>query len=1657
MANHSGEYGISPPAQREPEDNIDEKIDDAVDITVIENQKENIQPLKQGRSAKTLSALYSSHPDALARGAGSVKIGRGALAPKSIAKSSESSEDGGVGPSNNNSNDEDATRGSTSIIEQGHLEFQREIAEIDPDCDDDPLDVYFRYARWAMEVHTQGGAQSELVQLLEKPLRQFRDQERYRNDTRYVKMWIWYTTVINQGQEEVFKYLLANKIGDALAVLYEEFSDLLESRGKYNQAHDTYSLGINRKAQPLDRLKRRHDAFEKRLAAYLAKKQSEGEDSDEDALINGPPREGSGPASSSRTMLGVKRSSRSAISAHPNTLHQPSTSRGLGGSRLGDVGARGRGRIGVVQRDSASSRAATNPKSNKGKIAVFADPDGTAGQSASQKQGSAWLDIGTSATRSKENVREATAWRGQTLKQAPGRPGASRPATQPVEKFEVFRDEAEEGNDADHEDSLSPSQKEQQHLSGQVLAAKDKDSVGATGFSSDKFLRSIEQPSEKEGAQSQKKKEQPSSSTRSAAPSKLTKPSAFSIDLEFLRAENIDHSKDIEFTMTHSVEEMRANLPKYKIETAALAMKFKKSMSLRDEPKNSGSAQDPSCQRPKSPKRADPSGYHEYSIPLGPNDDALDGDISTNPTGRKMTGDLPSPTINTRVAQAEMFDIWNEAAPSRPYKQGNPNDEDDDDETPDDDGLNEFERERAKSSTAPKPISNAAADDDDYQFTMGPVKPNLNPSNTPITSLGTPIEQQQHQLHQAPTVQPIHASSKPGRDENDPPTIMLKQHGDIVKPTPRNPRTTASAVSARSGRALAPLSAKKTPGKKAAKPGALFSVFCDDGLPEEDDEEHACLKTPAPLGKKSGERTELPWHSTPAFDGRMCDGSNTEFERGMSHGVSQIGIDPSNGQTMSTIHTLGLTGSGNTFGQLSGHGGIDETEGWTTNAAGTSKSNRNLDITEFNTPGISRHISTIDEGHNEEGYDDDDVGDGEKGYSEKSHDLEDDNALMFDEKLIQSSIQKGDHQCSANRSHSNDDDGIEHSVGNSVKPTRGSPPPFRVFNDNEDEDEDYPGSDTQTKDDDDNMEVAQPQGTDQNAVVPQPAEGTDQNVYYEQDVLQQETSQQPQQLIIIKAFWPLERAVTLIILDSSPEPVESFVGYRNCYETEFKPLLMELEKKLATVEAESKSSLKVGSPLNLFDDEDEDAEEDAEFQRLRKRLRARTVPFYLGVREESVIGKSANSEESEDLAPKRRFEVEKVLREGGFATLYLALDSQAGLNDGDDTTQNGLFDSGDDGNAAEDPTQCVLKVEAPPNVWEFFMMRTLAKRIDEAAAILGENPNMFANTQWLVFPRSIYEYTDFTVTVYPYCHQGSLLDLVNAYKKSVSSSGIRSLDSSHSGCVDELLAMIIISHTIKSVLEIHRLGYIHTDLKPENVMINITDKAMKDPSILLSSVKVYNGDGDELEQQCPSPIIRLIDFGRAVDWTVFEPEQELRYKEPNTSSSATSREEEDLADPVDNGEVPAWLPHADWVGVARIAHILLFGVRMKTKLSKNDEHSHHVTQQFAKGNKPRELVKTSSTTLRRYWQQEIWQRLFAICLSGFPEPKRIDPELGPVIEARQVWQEDIKQRIEPEIQNLLADMDRWIVAQYYKRGKDVDKGLPSLLRQLYLKVSAYCL
>lgn len=200
-----------------PYDGLKEKT--STNFDEIEIEKENILPLKEGRSAQGLSQTLR----------------------------------------------EDASQLNTT-----RLAFERRLLEELEDMDD-PFELFMEYITWINHAYPQGGSskQSGMLDVLERCLMYLRDMETYRNDPRFLKLWLWYIELFaadsTQESKDIYIYMLRKQIGSKLSLFYESFGALLFEMGRYREAHYILRMGIEENARPQHRLLKRLDEFETRL------------------------------------------------------------------------------------------------------------------------------------------------------------------------------------------------------------------------------------------------------------------------------------------------------------------------------------------------------------------------------------------------------------------------------------------------------------------------------------------------------------------------------------------------------------------------------------------------------------------------------------------------------------------------------------------------------------------------------------------------------------------------------------------------------------------------------------------------------------------------------------------------------------------------------------------------------------------------------------------------------------------------------------------------------------------------------------------------------------------------------------------------------------------------------------------------------------------------------------------------------------------------------------------------------------------------------------------------------------------------------------------------------------------------------------------------
>lgn len=286
----------------------------------------------------------------------------------------------------------------------------------------------------------------------------------------------------------------------------------------------------------------------------------------------------------------------------------------------------------------------------------------------------------------------------------------------------------------------------------------------------------------------------------------------------------------------------------------------------------------------------------------------------------------------------------------------------------------------------------------------------------------------------------------------------------------------------------------------------------------------------------------------------------------------------------------------------------------------------------------------------------------------------------------------------------------------------------------------------------------------------------------------------------------------------------------------------------------------------------------------------------------------------------KRMKVVDKLGEGGFGAVFTARDVSS-KNDDEDEDED--FDEDDDGDDCS--SMLAIKVVKPRNLWEFHVLRRIHRTLPETLR------------RSIILPYALYAYRDESHLLMQLCPQGTLLDIVNR-------AGIAGI-SQQGACLDELLVMFFTIEIMRFLEGMHGAGFIHGDLKIDNCLLRLED--VPGGASALSSIYQPSGDGGWKYKG-----VKVIDFGRALDTSLFPHDQQFICDWPT-----------DARDCFELREKRPWTYQTDYFGLAGIIYCMLFGKYIETA-SVTPKSPYKITTPF-----------------KRYWQNDLWTRLFDILLN----------------------------------------------------------------------------
>ncbi|XP_034251361.1 uncharacterized protein LOC117651430 [Thrips palmi] len=145
---------------------------------------------------------------------------------------------------------------------------------------EDPLDLWCDYISWIEQSFPKHGPEGNLSLLLTKCFQAFKDEERYKNDARFVALWIKYIEMqTGSKRAELYQLLHTQGIGTTCADFYCSWAFEFQSVNDWKQADQIFKKGLSKMAQPIQTLETAHQQF---LASYVFSHRSNGDTPDEE-------------------------------------------------------------------------------------------------------------------------------------------------------------------------------------------------------------------------------------------------------------------------------------------------------------------------------------------------------------------------------------------------------------------------------------------------------------------------------------------------------------------------------------------------------------------------------------------------------------------------------------------------------------------------------------------------------------------------------------------------------------------------------------------------------------------------------------------------------------------------------------------------------------------------------------------------------------------------------------------------------------------------------------------------------------------------------------------------------------------------------------------------------------------------------------------------------------------------------------------------------------------------------------------------------------------------------------------------------------------------------------------------------------------------------
>uniref|UniRef100_A0A0D9XWF7 BUB1 N-terminal domain-containing protein n=1 Tax=Leersia perrieri TaxID=77586 RepID=A0A0D9XWF7_9ORYZ len=136
----------------------------------------------------------------------------------------------------------------------------------------DPLRPWLRGMRKLEAALPPAMQRAKLPRFLQKCAQEFQDDARYRDDPRYLRVWIQLMDYVKDAKP-LLKKMEKNRIGLKRAAFYMAYALYYEKHKMFEDAEKMYCLGTHNLAEPIGELQKAHEQFIHRMELYKRRKQ----------------------------------------------------------------------------------------------------------------------------------------------------------------------------------------------------------------------------------------------------------------------------------------------------------------------------------------------------------------------------------------------------------------------------------------------------------------------------------------------------------------------------------------------------------------------------------------------------------------------------------------------------------------------------------------------------------------------------------------------------------------------------------------------------------------------------------------------------------------------------------------------------------------------------------------------------------------------------------------------------------------------------------------------------------------------------------------------------------------------------------------------------------------------------------------------------------------------------------------------------------------------------------------------------------------------------------------------------------------------------------------------------------------------------------------